>query len=262
MVQLSPSLAALVALYTTQVAVAATWTEPQDAGDLPGTAQVTLGSGPLDAIEGSILDEEDQDMFLVMIEDPQAFSASTNNPGTNLEIDNDTQLFLFDADGFGALANDDDPDDFFTFLSAIPVGNFSGPAGTYLLAVSIFDNDPIAAGGEIFPDEPADDVVGSTGPGGANAISAWDVDPFPPDSGPYRIELTGVTFAPESRGGALWALAASLIVLWFRGEPKPSSCGNLRGASSSAPADEGAPSDRTRLNQTAGGRRGDSASSL
>jgi len=212
----SAMLVAGLALGIAPDSTGATWTESGDAGDLPGTAQATVGSGALDAIEGSILDEADQDMFLVLIEDPEAFSASTNNAGTNLELDNDTQLFLFDAQGFGVLANDDDPDDFLTFLSTTPAGSLNGPAGTYLLAVSIFDNDPISVGGEIFPDEPADDVVGPTGPGGVGPVSAWDVDPVPPDSGPYRIELTGVTFAPEPAKTVTWTLGAVLALSWFK----------------------------------------------
>lgn len=131
-IQLALSLPTLIFLSGASVSFAATWTESGDAGDLPSAAQLTMGSGPLDAIEGSILDEADQDMFLVVIDDPAAFSASTNNAGTNLVFDDDTQLFLFDAAGFGVLANDDDPDDFLTFLSAIPAGSFNGPlAPTY-----------------------------------------------------------------------------------------------------------------------------------
>ena len=78
--------------------------ESEDAGDLPLSAQQRIGSGPLTAIEGTISNSADQDMFLIFIQDPSAFAASTNNPGTNLLVDNDTQLFLFDFDGFGVLA--------------------------------------------------------------------------------------------------------------------------------------------------------------
>ena len=38
-------------------------------------------------------------MYEIFINDPASFSASTSNGGTNLSIDNDTMLYLFDTDG-------------------------------------------------------------------------------------------------------------------------------------------------------------------
>ena len=140
------------------------FTEVGDAGDVPGTAQTTLGVGPLTAIVGTIGSDSDQDMFQIFISEPAAFSASTVNAGTTLSDDDDTQLFLFDATGLGELANDNKNG---TAKSLIPAGSFAGATGFYFLAISIFDNDPINAGGEIFPDTPFEAVLGPTGPGGA-----------------------------------------------------------------------------------------------
>ena len=92
-------------------AAAATMAEG-DAGDLPGTAQTSAGvqpfGTPLDSITGTIASASDQDMFEIFINDPANFSASTNNSGTNLTVDDDTMLFLFGASGLGVLGNDDD----------------------------------------------------------------------------------------------------------------------------------------------------------
>jgi hypothetical protein len=191
-----------------------TWVELGDAGDLPATAQIPLGAGPLTAIEGSIAHPTDHDMYLILISDPASFSASTNNAGTNLSEDNDTQLFLFDSAGFGVLANDDDPNGV-GFESAIPPGFFGGPAGLYYLAISIFANDPVSADGLIFEGFP-DEVVGPVGPGGGSPIAGWMLDPSPEQTGPYRIELTGVSFPVPEPGSAILLFAALGAYGWNR----------------------------------------------
>ena len=89
----------LVLLSNSSLFAAITWTEVGDAGDLPGTAQTTVGVGLTDLTDifGTISSSSDQDMYLINIDNPAAFSASTNNPQTTLSVDHDTQLFLFDA---------------------------------------------------------------------------------------------------------------------------------------------------------------------
>ena len=209
-------------------AVAATISEIGDAGDLPGTAQSSAGSQPfgtpLDSITGTIASAFDQDMFELFINDPANFSASTNNSGTNLSADNDTLLHLFDANGLGLLANDDDEFDPSTTLkSNIPAGSFTGPTGIYFVAVSIFFNTPQSAGGEIFGGliRP-DGTFGPFGPGGSLPVISWALDPIPPQTGPYRIDLTGATFVPEP--SALFLLAfgvAGLVAIRRRELGKP-----------------------------------------
>lgn len=119
------------------VAGAATWTEIGDAGDLPATAQVTVGSGSLDSISGTKTPNE-ADMFRIRILDPAAFSAST--VGTT---GFDTQLFLFDASGLGVYANDDDAT-CGCWQSTLPAGDPNSPSapGIYYLAISRYDMDP------------------------------------------------------------------------------------------------------------------------
>ena len=189
-----------VALFlSTGPAHGTSFSEVGDAGDLPAIAQVPGGVGSLDEILGRIGNPSDQDMFKIFISDPANFSASTNNPGTNLSQDSDTQLFLFDVNGMGLLANDDDPTAQ-DVRSNIPAGSFGGPPGLYFLAISIFDNDPVSAGGEIFDNDAPplnDTIVGPSGPGGGSPIIGWSSDPFVPQDGPYRIALTAATFPPR-----------------------------------------------------------------
>ena len=196
------------------------WSEGAvDAGDLPGTAEVTVGVGPLESIQGHLLGIDDIDLFAIRITDPAGFSATTVSPNTEFL---DTQLFLFDADGFGVVANDDTED--FEFNATIPAGEVAA-AGLYYVGVSELGDDPVSLTGLIFPvrgfvDPPLfTDVVGPTGPGGANPLVAWNVDGFsesifPPFSTSYEIVLTGATFAavPEPTSFALFA-AGSLIAL-------------------------------------------------
>jgi len=68
--------------------MAALWTESGDAGELLSTAQVVLGSGPLDIIYGAY-GGEDADMYQIYISDAAGFSAYA--------FAADPQLFLFDA---------------------------------------------------------------------------------------------------------------------------------------------------------------------
>ena len=205
-------------VWAVEPAPAATLAEIGDAGDRTNTARSSAGvqpfGTPLDAITGTIASDSDQDMFEIFINDPANFSASTNNSGTNLSVDDDTLLFLFDANGFGILANDDATGS--TLTSTIPAGSLMGrPQGRYFIAVSIFFNTPTSVGGEIFD---LDELVGTfaavgpNGPGGSLPITGWDVFPDPSQTGPYHIEVTGSTFVPEPStalllGGGLVALA-------------------------------------------------------
>jgi hypothetical protein len=188
-----PVLAAL--LFTSTAGAGAIWVEVPDAGQLPATAQVTLGLGPLDFIQGTLAGNNDEDMYLISIPNPTVFSATTvGQPGTLL----DTQLFLFNASGLGIEANDD------AFLgtlrSSLPAGNPNAPTtpGLYLLAISSFNNDPLSPGGlNIFPNPSGvGETVGPTGPGGDLPVSSWNN--LGTNQGTYQIALTGAEFVPET----------------------------------------------------------------
>lgn len=168
-------------------AMAGHWTEIGDAGELPGTAQVVWGSGPLNTITGAY--NGDADMYQIYISDPPAFSAYATAE--------DPQLFLFDADGMGVYANDDqvigNPTQ--SYNAYLPPGHAQSPtsAGLYYLAVSEWDHDPYSPTGLIFPSEPYDGVFGPTGPGGDSAITYWSGTEYDYS---YTIELTGAQYVP------------------------------------------------------------------
>lgn len=188
------ALAVLAALTFTAPATADVWVEMGDAGRLPDTAQVIFApvSTPLDAIIGTISSLTDVDMYQIFIPNPAAFSATTvGQPGTLL----DTQLFLFNVAGFGVEANDDVAVG--SFRSSLPAGNPNAPTtpGLYYIAISAFNNDPVAPGGLfIFPNPSG---IGMTvGPdlsaGGDLPVSGWTDLGF--SQGTYQIALTGAQF--------------------------------------------------------------------
>jgi hypothetical protein len=168
-----------------------------DAGELPGSAQVPLGSGPLTAITGTR--DSDADIFRIRIVDPVNFVARTW-PGST----GDTQLFLFDDEGTGITHNDDDSPN--GVLSRI-TGQFVPGVGEYLLALSSYDYDPANALMQaIWEDTPFGDERRPDGPGAGNPLlAAWEGTGFSPGS--YRIELQGVEYVPEPASLSLLALA-------------------------------------------------------
>jgi hypothetical protein len=162
------------------------WNEQGDAGDLPGTAQLTMGIGPLNFISGN-LGANDADMFGITVTDWSIFSATTTG-GVSI----DTQLFLFTSGGMGIAFNDDSVGT----SSTLPAGNalYSGRTNgeQVFLALSQFDKDPFSVGGAIFLDTPFTTVHGPDGPGGGSPITGWDS--FGGNGGVYRITLTGAEF--------------------------------------------------------------------
>jgi hypothetical protein len=173
-----------------------------DAGDLPGTAQVTDGTGALTAILGNldlpetIEDGLDIDLFKILILDPAGFSASTIGSAVN-----DPQLFLFDAAGLGVFMNDDDPTGFNGSQSALgilPDGSTGGlpggfGPGIYFLAIGWFDNEPVdALSALLFSGEVPDPIAGPLAGWDNNVTQRVDLPTA------YEITLTGTAPAiPE-----------------------------------------------------------------
>jgi len=196
------SIALLTILGCSSVALADTWAEVGDAGDLTGTAQTPTGANPLTSITGTIGSSTDADMYLIFISTPAGFSATTvGTPGTLV----DTQLFLFNAAGLGVYFCDDA--DGLTLRSTLPAGHALSPpsAGLYYLVVTGFDRDPTSAAGAIFPDT-FPGVFGPTGPGGGSPITGYDGTT---GTGTYTINLTGAGFA----GGAAAVPEPATILL-------------------------------------------------
>jgi hypothetical protein len=175
-----------------QLSGAFTWTEVEEAGDLPGTAQKINQNGVLEFITGSLESPTDVDMYVIFIAGGGNFSATT----VGWTIDVDTQLTLFDFSGSGIYSNDDAATGI--RQSTLPAFNLLTPTtpGIYYLAISDWDYDPVSDEGYIFP-HPDNigsdtDVNGPTGPGGGSPITGWDgVSTI--GGGSYTIALTGAT---------------------------------------------------------------------
>ena len=226
----SIALAALMAS-----AGATTWDESAngggDAGDLPATAQVVLGSGPLTAITGN-LGASDVDMYQILISDPVNFAAWTTGA---LE---DTQLWLFDENGNALWHNDDRPSDVAqpgqgSLQSYIGPGSAAsnyrlsnatntaagapgsaawglpGP-GIYYIAVSAYNRDPRDSGGGnvVYSGSPFSAIHQSNPADPDRVVASWTGTG---GTGAYTINLRGAEFVPEP--ASMVALGAGLAGL-------------------------------------------------
>ena len=203
-------------------ASAQTYVEAVDAGQTLATA-TDLASGPggpLTAIVGSMPSRQDADLYRIYINAPASFSATTANNGTDAFFD--TALFLFDAAGRPIATNDDL--DGTSLNSALPVGNLlyrNLLAGIYYLGISQSGNEPENGGGPTPPNQllfaPYTNGDTTSVRGAAGGINPTTLDHFNgrasfDDAGPYRIDLTGVTFgAPNA--AAVPEPAAWLLML-------------------------------------------------
>jgi uncharacterized UPF0146 family protein len=181
--------AAIVVVFLGLAPSALAVSESGDAGDLPSTAQ-DLGSGPVNEILGSFTGGGDVDVYRVCLSDGASFSASTVGQ-TAL----DTQIFLFDSEGFGVYANDDAASG--VRGSRLPAHHRFSPTagGEFYLALSSWNNDPRSGAGEIFPDGfmpnlYPDAVVNAVGVGGDEPVGSWS-GPTRGAPGLYGIALTG-----------------------------------------------------------------------
>jgi len=223
--------AAVIGALNVSVIAGPEWVEQGDAGSLPANAQsVNGGGGTLQKISGAILGAglngagDFEDMYLIQITDPAAFSATTTFVGGG-DAQFDTQLWLLKVDGLGLLGNDD------TLIYGPPgfsdgkvvSGSTLGPmatdgtrqtipgAGLYLLAISGKFDVPNSQGGHIFSFANSIEISGPDGPGGTQPIINWqnvgleDGSQFG-STGTYTISLTGSATVPAPSG--LAALAA------------------------------------------------------
>jgi hypothetical protein len=191
------------------------WLEEGDAADTLATAQVTVGSGALTNIQGTIPDGWDNDVYKIRVTDYAHFSAIVTAPeGGN------SKLALFDADGMGVVYNDDQSD--FSSLSAIDYATSRRPVANGLFylgicsqekyfgtlvgveAVSIWSPDTPTA--QQLPDGPGKDhpFTGFGGYGGSLAN--------------YNIVLTGAGFAdsgtPQAVSLKVQMASGKVVVSW------------------------------------------------
>jgi hypothetical protein len=162
------------------------WQEAGDAAALP-PGQTTAGAGGLLRIFGSVRDTIDADLYAIRITDPPNFSATTAGG-----VDEDTQIFLFDAAGNGLAFNDDRPavSTVFSRLTNayVPAG------GNYYLGVSEFSRNPVSPGGFIWLADPAYEERIPDGPGLAGPLTGWS-GIASSSGGDYGVVLTGAEFA-------------------------------------------------------------------
>lgn len=176
---------AILSLATTATVHAQTWAEV-NAGDLPRTAELTVGNGVLSRIQGTLSPDADVDMYVIRVDDPATFSCSTVGGAAY-----DTQLWMFSLDGRGISFKDDDT----SILQSTLTGAFLAEPGKVLIAVARYNNDAEdGAGNELWLDAPFTLERAPDGPGALSPVSAWDGATAGP-AGAYTLLLTGASFA-------------------------------------------------------------------
>ena len=217
---LLPSVVALLVLSCGAPAKADTVTA-SGAGPLPGSAEDLTGVNVTEIL-GTVPFPIGVDMFKINVTDFADFSAMTIGPGA-FGIP-DTELFLFDASGFGVLANDDisgsntlsclpSADSGNPCVTSLPAGIGPTSDGTYFLAVTRSANSPLdGSSNDIFSSGASTDVLGPNS--GTGPVASWDNNVFTsPDFDliNFDITLTGASATPEP---TTWALnAAGLIFI-------------------------------------------------
>lgn len=221
-----------------QAASAQTWNKTGNPGNLPGTAQITTGVGPLTMITGTltstitgtertVAEPSNPDLFKIYINDSSTnlFSATTVGLPSTLY---NPELFLFDSNGLGVYFNNDAS--YYSRQSTVAPATALTP-GLYYIGIGVFGAIPRSGTGastsanDIFPD-PVDGasvgfngLYGPTGGGGGSALTRWAITSSDVETGSYTIGLTGATFAaaPEPSQAAVLVLGiAGLGVLLLR----------------------------------------------
>lgn len=211
-------------------ASAQTWAKTGNPGNLPGTAQVTVGTGGLTTITGTltstitgtertVAEPSNPDLFEIYINDSSTnlFSATTVGQPTTLY---NPELFLFNSSGVGVYFNNDASLN--TRQATIAPTTVLTP-GLYFIGIGVMGAIPrsgtvSSAANDIFPD-PVDgatvgftDLSGPTGGGGGSALTRWNISSTDVETGSYTIALTGATFAaPEPAQGTALSLGAALL---------------------------------------------------
>ena len=178
-------------------AAANTWSEMGDAGELPGSAQMTFGSGPLMTITGRLFIDSDVDMYCISITDEPGFTARYNPCSSHADPD----MWLFSANGNGVTHAD-----FCQGGSVTLTSQFVTTPGYYYLAVSGTNADALRTSLPIWQStnailaERSPDGTGAPGPitawGGARVVSTAS----------YTILLTGAEFCdlPVPNDATTW----------------------------------------------------------
>lgn len=211
-------IATTLCLFSANSAMAFTYGESSDTGELIPTATVidlsNVTSSPSDpsltSITGNIT-SNDADLFGIFLTAGQLFSATTVVT-TAPPVAYDSQLFLFDAQGFGIVANDN-------LLNVTTLSSITFTAtttGIYYLGISGFNYDPRdTAGNFIF----ADTRTGQIAPNaGVAALGSWANNTGSTSTAfSYNIAMIGALPVPEPAvGGGLLAFAGLGVTSAFR----------------------------------------------
>lgn len=194
MIRSVPAAALVLSAFIAPLALAGPdWQEQGDAGKFVGTAQQTLGVGAIHSISGEFaagfLDSDFEDMYLISITNPSAFTITVNSSNGTLG------LFLFNVtlgnEGLGLVA---------TIAGTGTLGNASNDGslaavnspGIYALAIAVPGRYPISNLGPIFNFANPNETSGPDGSGGFLPHTDWAGTPGP--IGDYGVELTGSGF--------------------------------------------------------------------
>lgn len=179
------------ALALANLGLAQQWNEAAngggDAGETLVTAQVCAGTNALTSIRGTHT-FDDCDMYLVEIFNPGSFSAAVAS-----DANFDTQLFLFDMNGFGVTHHDDVSS---TNRRSRLTNQFVTEAGRYYLAINA-DNRHAFNNLEqrIWNSTPSLTERAPDGPGAAGELAYWSDDlGGADDGGVYTINLAGCRY--------------------------------------------------------------------
>ncbi|MFG6100341.1 filamentous hemagglutinin N-terminal domain-containing protein [Leptothoe sp. ISB3NOV94-8A] len=174
-------------------------TEVADAGPLLDTAQVAndAGSSVPSTITGELAENNDVDLYRLLLPAGSSFSASTVG-GTDV----DTIVFLFDENGLGIIGNDDGVG----LQSTLPAQEVTA-SGEFYLGLSSFNNRPISAGGDIF----SLNDFRPTGPGSVLPLAGYTDNGQ--ESGAYTIFLDVLSSDPNDVGGLQVPAGETLTLL-------------------------------------------------
>lgn len=152
---LAPVLA--LGMLASTASMAALHIESGDAGDTLATAQVLAGG--TNVITGNLSNDSDLFQFYW---GGGAFYVNTGGSSSDF----DTQLFLFNASGAGVWANDDGLPNLGSYIEDAALA-----AGTYYLAISGYNRDPVSASGVMFQSSP---FAAQYGPlFGSETLQSW-----------------------------------------------------------------------------------------
>ena len=172
---------ALLALAPFHRAEAQVWNEQGDAGDLPGTAQTTIGNGGLTTINGQLANPSDVDMYCLNLDFVGASVVCLQ-----CVVIQGPDVWFFDAAGNGIAATT-------TCQSGCKQMILTVPTGTYYVAVSYDGMLPQSPNGPIwnFSNQPQ---RAPDGPGAPGPVVAWAGSPSVQPLNPYQLQLQNFSY--------------------------------------------------------------------